>query len=123
MLPIPCRFLLALLASGVLISGKQSAVADIIIAEIDAVNVGTINDVNGDQADWIELRNPDPAGVSLAGWALTDDAAVPGKWVFPAVTLNANSQMLVFASAKNRAIAGIQLHTNFKLGESGVVRL
>jgi hypothetical protein len=113
-----CAFLLAAL----LCIGAETK-ADVIIAEFDAINIGSATDGDGDQADWIEIRNSGATAVDLIGWALSDDPAVPGKWVFPTVTVAANSQLLVYASGKDRAIAGVQLHTNFKLGESGSIVL
>jgi hypothetical protein len=92
---------------------------DVIIAEFDALNIGSATDADGSQTDWIELRNTGPTAVNLTGWALSDDPAIPGKWLFPATNLAASSQLLVFASGKDRAISGVQLHTNFKLAESG----
>src|SRR4030095_1309762 len=103
------------------------------INEFHAENVGPIlnslgvitgvNDVNGNSTDWIELRNPDAASVNLNGWALSDAPAVPGKWVFPNVSIGVGGHLLVFASGKDRAVVGVQLHTNFKLGSTGVVLL
>lgn len=76
-------------------------------------------DMDGDTPDWIEIYNPDATAVNLQGWRLSDDEAVPNMWVFPSVTVAANSYLLVYASGKNRAVAGTQLHTNFKLGTTG----
>src|SRR5687768_5626395 len=77
--------------------------ADVFIAEFDAINIATAKDADGSSSDWIELRNSGGSSVNLNGWALTDDPLVPGKWTFPNVTIGANAQLLVFASAKNRA--------------------
>lgn len=73
-------------------------------------------------SDWIELKNVTAAAVSLAGWTLTDDAAVAGKWVFPAwATIPANGYLVVLASGKNitAPAGGVYLHTNFSLSSSG----
>ena len=56
---------------------------------------------------------------SLNGWYLTDSHNNLSKWRFPDVTIPANGYLVVFASAKDRAIAGSPLHTNFKLGSDG----
>ena len=103
------------------------------INEFSAENVGPIltsagtltgiNDVNGNSSDWIELRNPDGAAVNLGGWALSDDPANPGKWIFPSTNLAADGYFRLFASGKDRAISNVQLHTNFKLGTTGVLLL
>ena len=96
-----------------------AARADVIIAEFDAINIGSAADVDGNASDWIELRNSGSAGVSLNGWALSDDPGIPGKWVFPNVSIGGLAQLRVFASAKNRSIASVELHTNFKLSGDG----
>lgn len=38
---------------------------------------------------------------------------------FPATNLAARSHLLVFASGKNRAVAGADLHASFKLNSAG----
>src|SRR5687767_10055376 len=94
--------------------------ADPVINELMAINSRTLADVDGDFSDWVEIHNPDPTTpVNLAGWHLTDDAALRTKWTFPAVTINPGGYLVVFASDKNRAVAGQQLHTNFKLTGDG----
>ena len=89
------------------------------ISEFLASNVGGKLDQNGDASDWIELYNATAANVNLAGWHLTDDAVDLGKWTFPATNLGPGKFLLVFASAKNRAVAGAELHTNFQLDGAG----
>jgi hypothetical protein len=89
------------------------------INEFMAANASTILDEDGDPSDWIELQNFGAQPVSLAGWLLTDDASVPGKWRFPAVALGAGQFKLIWASAKNRTNAAAPLHTNFKLDRGG----
>lgn len=84
---------------------------------------GSISDMDGDSSDWIELHNAGPTA-DLSGWKLTDDPLVPDKWTFPAGTLLGwNSRLLVFASGKNRRLNGVELHTNFKLSNSGFLQL
>ena len=41
-------------------------------------------DMDARSPGWIELFNDGPAAVNLSGWALSDDPANPGKWVFAA---------------------------------------
>ena len=84
-----------------------------------AANTSTLADQDGAYSDWIEIWNPDPTAVNLAGYGLTDDLALPLKWTFPAVSLAPNSYLVVFGSGKNRAVAGSQLHTNFQLSSNG----
>ncbi len=71
------------------------------INEVVAANVGGgLTDQDGDLEDWVELLNTGTTAVNLAGWALTDDAAVPGKWIFPARTLAPGEFLIVFLSEK-----------------------
>lgn len=91
----------------------------VMISEFMAANQTGIDDEDGDGSDWIELRNVSAAAVNLAGWTLTDNAALPAQWAFPAVSLPAGGYLVVFASGKDRAVAGSELHTNFKLSSGG----
>ena len=90
-----------------------------VITEFMAVNNSTLDDVDGDSTDWIELYNPADEAVDLDGWYLTDDANVLTKWQFPAVHLDARRYLVVFASDKDRRDPAAQRHTNFKLGGGG----
>ncbi|MHA3770583.1 lamin tail domain-containing protein [Verrucomicrobiota bacterium sgz303538] len=93
--------------------------ADVIISEFVASNQNGLRDEEGDVSDWIELYNDGTSAVNLSGWRLTDDSLSPSKWVFPSTTLEPRGFLIVFASAKNKAIAGQTLHTNFKLSADG----
>ncbi|SPE60739.1 hypothetical protein SBV1_480022 [Verrucomicrobia bacterium] len=84
-----------------------------------ASNTHTLTDEDGDSSDWIEIQNTSGASLSLLNWALTDTAGNAGKWRFPATNMAAKSFMIIFASGKNRAIPGAELHTNFKLSSDG----
>ena len=91
----------------------------VLISEFMAVNDNSLVDEDGDHSDWIELYNQGEESVSLNGWYLTDKSDNLTKWKFPAVTLGADSYLLVFASEKKRDDPGSELHTNFKLSGSG----
>jgi hypothetical protein len=101
------------------LEARSLLAADVILSEILAVNDDGIIDEDGDHSDWIELYNRGDETADLTAWTLTDDAAEPAKWAFPAQTLAPEARLLVFASDKNRAVAGSQLHTNFKLAGDG----
>jgi hypothetical protein len=101
------------------ISLASPAVAAPFISEFLAENSAGLLDEDGATSDWIEIQNPDAAAVDLAGWSLTDDAAIKGKWHFPAVSIAPGGSLVVFASGKNRAVVGQQLHTNFSLNNTG----
>lgn len=108
---------IAFLAAFAALATAPLRAADPVISEFMADNAGHTPDDDGQYMDWIEIYNPGPASVDLAGWALTDDAALPQKWVFPSRTVNAGEFVVVFASGKNRT--GAQLHTNFSLNDAG----
>ncbi|MBI5385210.1 MAG: lamin tail domain-containing protein [Verrucomicrobia bacterium] len=89
------------------------------ITEFMAGNSGFLLDQDGDSPDWIEIFNGTAAPVDLAGWSLTDNVGNLRKWLFPATNLAANSFLIVFASGKDRATAGAELHTSFDLRAGG----
>ena len=90
------------------------------ISEFMADNDGAvIADGDGDFSDWIEIHNPSATTALLAGYFLTDDPANLQKWAFPAVSLAPGAYLVVFASGKNRVVAGAPLHTNFSLDADG----
>lgn len=91
----------------------------VILTEFMADNEKTLKDEDGEYSDWIEIFNAGTQEVSLKDWALTDNPAEPKRWEFPAVTLAPGQHLVVFASDKNRKIAGNELHTNFKLSAGG----
>ena len=110
------RLFLLLLA---LVMLTVSASAQVIISEFMADNKHTLADQDNDFSDWIELYNTQSTNVNLAGWALTDSPTHQNPWHFPTTNLTAKGFMVVFASGKNRAAAGSQLHTDFSLKASG----
>jgi len=89
------------------------------INEFMALNSVTLADVDGEFSDWIEIYNDGDLDLSLEGWSLTDSPDVPRRWLFPEVTLEAGGYLVVFASGKDRQVAGQELHTNFKLSGEG----
>lgn len=96
-----------------------SALAAPVISEFMASNGTTLADENGEFTDWIEIHNPDATAIDLSGWYLTDDSSLLNKWTFPPTTLNPGEYLVVFASGKDRATSGSELHTNFKLSAEG----
>jgi hypothetical protein len=107
-----------LLGLGVAQAGLISF-AEPVITELMSSNKTVLKDENGDYSDWIEIHNPDATPVSLDGWYLTDNAGKKDKWRMPAVTLQPNAYLVVFASDKNRTDPAGTLHTNFSLSSSG----
>ena len=91
----------------------------LVISEFMASNGQTLYDEDFEYSDWIEIHNPTLTQVNLDGWALTDDDDDLTQWQFPAVSINPNDYLLVFASGKDRRVAGSELHTNFQLAGDG----
>jgi hypothetical protein len=94
---------------------------NVVINEILASNTSTIQDEDGSYQDWIELYNNGASSVNLLGYGLTDNVSLPYKWVFPDISIAPGQYLLVWASDKNRTIAGSPLHTNFKISSEGEV--
>lgn len=92
-----------------------------IITEFLAKNQAGLTDEDGQAADWIEIHNPHDVPLQLGGYHLTDNKANLKRWAFPDGTeLAPGAYMVVFASGKNRAVAGKPLHTNFSLSGGSV---
>ncbi len=92
--------------------------ATLTINEVMASNTRTVQNLQGQFADWIELVNTGSAGVDLTGLYLTDDRQNPRKWIFPAGTaLEPGKQLIVWADEDAKASSG--LHANFKLSRRG----
>ena len=119
MTPITYRPIKALLLAAIFLIQPSILHANPVITEFSASNGGELLDEDGDSSDWIEIWNSGSGAIDLAGWRLTDDASSPSKWVFPAVSLSPGEYLVVFASGKDRGIAGSELHTNFALAASG----
>ncbi len=106
-------------ASGWNVTRSAAGAGSLVITEFAAINASGFLDEDGDNEAWIEIHNPGPTAVNLSGWSLTDDAGVPGKWMFPNRSVAAGSYLVVFASGKDRRPVSGELHTNFKLGTAG----
>lgn len=108
------------LASVFLLAAAPKALAqELVINEIVTSNTSINTDEDGEYQDWVELYNNSALSVNLAGYGLTDDAAVPFKWTFPAVTMNPGTYLLIYCSDKNRTVVGQPLHTNWKISSGG----
>ena len=107
------------LATALLAVLIPAAEGQVVISEFMAGNASGVTDEDGGHPDWIELHNSGNAAVNLAGWSLTDSETHLTLWRLPSVTIGANGYILVFASAKDRAVAGAELHANFSLSVDG----
>src|SRR4051812_37183925 len=102
-----------------LLAGRSQVNAAVVISEFLAQNDGGLHDMDGETPDWIELHNTGGSTVDLAGWHLTDNATNATKWTFSTANISPGGYLVVFASGKNRATNGVELHTNFQLNEGG----
>lgn len=100
-------------------SAYHANAQEVAINEIMSSNNSTIEDEDGDASDWIEIYNYGATPVNLEDFGLTDDPATLYKWVFPALTIQPDEYILVWASDKDRATEGQPLHTNFKISSGG----
>jgi len=108
--------LLGLIACSIL---RVSASEPVTITEFVASNTTGLRDEDGDFSDWIEIFNSGTTNVNMDGWFLTDAPGNLMKWRFPSINLSPGSFLIVFASGKNRAVAGSPLHANFSLSAGG----
>src|SRR5213592_808622 len=109
---------LGLLAS-LAVFGLSARAQEIFITEFMAENDSVLADADGAYSDWIELFNAGQDEIDLVGWHLTDTTANLTQWTFPSTILEPNRFLIVFASGKNRAVSGAELHTNFQLDKGG----
>lgn len=107
------------LAALLLAAGSFQAGGQLVINELLAINDTGLKDQDGDCSDWIELYNAGSSNVNLLGWHLSDNSSKLEKWTFPSTNLPAGGYVVVFASGKNRAVAGKELHTSFSLNGDG----
>jgi hypothetical protein len=92
---------------------------ELVLNEVVSSNDDSLHDEDRAAPDWIELFNGRDVDAPLAGFGLSDDPALPFKWTFPAVTMPPHTYLVVFASGKDRRVAGANLHTNFQLKVEG----
>ncbi len=105
--------------AAVILTAPALTAAPIITEFLTNNNIG-IFDEDIIRQDWIEIHNPDLVDADLSGYHLTDDALLPTRWTFPVgVTIAPGGYLVVFASSKNRTVAGAPLHTNFSLSSAG----
>ena len=96
-----------------------AAPSNLAITMFMASNNSSMRDQDGDYPDWIQIHNGSDAEASLGGWFLTDDERDLAKWPFPSTTVPGNGDIVVFASGKDRAVSGAELHTSFRLKSGG----
>lgn len=101
-------------ASAFVIAGET-----LTITEFLAINNGSLRDEDDEATDWIEICNTTGSEIDLDGWYLTDDPNFLTKWRCPPHLLGGGDYVVIFASGKDRAVEGRQMHTNFRLNGDG----
>lgn len=92
----------------------------LVINEMMASSSGVhLVDEDGDASDWIEIYNPTGTDINLGQHYLSDKVNDMLLWGFPDTVIAAGGFMVVFASNKDRATAGSELHTNFAISAGG----
>lgn len=76
-------------------------------------------DEDGEDSDWLEIYNDSRSPVNLSGYCLSDKRGNLKLWCFPDTTIGPWEFMIVFASNKDRAVSGKELHTNFAISAGG----
>ncbi|MCX8107284.1 MAG: lamin tail domain-containing protein, partial [Verrucomicrobiae bacterium] len=71
----------------------------------------------GNTPDWIELYNSDSGPVDIGGMSISDDPAVPRKFVFPRGTIIEGRSTIIIWCDNDAAAPG--LHTGFALAATG----
>lgn len=87
--------------------GAETGLPETLIINEAASSNSTYEDEDGDSPDWFELFNNKSTAIDLTGWSITDDVAVPAKWVFPQIELAAGDYLRVWASDKDRSTGGV----------------
>jgi len=106
---------------GLLMGSAQPAGAQVVINEVMADNRTAVAHHDA-FPDYLELHNASDAAVNLEDWSLSDDPALPRRFVFPAGSVIApRGYLLVWADTRTD-LPG--LHAGFGLGlEGDAVRL
>ena len=81
-----------------------------------------LTNVDGTVTDWVEIFNPSAVPANLAGYSLSDNPSVPGRWVFPVGASVAPGGYLVVrcdSSAPASMTNGPTLNTGFGFNAAG----
>jgi hypothetical protein len=91
--------------------------AQVCINEFLTSNIKGIVDEDNDYSNWLELYNKTDTTVDLNGYSLTDDNLIKDKWIFPEVIMPQHSNLLLFASGKDRRIPHVTYQTIIDMGD------
>ena len=95
-------------------SRRNDASKELIINEVMVVNDSYVVQ-NGEYFDWIEIKNNSPRPILLSDYYLTCNKNNPSRWQFPAITLQPDGIILVFASGQPEKSTASFIHCDFRL--------
>ena len=95
---------------------SQDCNSQIVINEFLASNLGENLDEEGEDDDWLELRNITDEVISTAGFWLSDSSNDPVKWSLPIQTLEPGELRVVWC---DKDLGQSEWHSNFKLNKQG----
>lgn len=98
---------------------------ELVLSEALNANYSTLKQPDQEYYDWIEINNRSGQPINLLGYALSNNANNPAKWIFPDVSIDTGEYLVVLASGKNVTDAQKKnnLETNFVLSGDGEVVL
>ncbi|TVR81164.1 MAG: T9SS C-terminal target domain-containing protein [Chitinophagaceae bacterium] len=96
----------------------QPLKAQLFINEFLSSNHAGIEDMYGNNEDWIEIYNSGQSPVNLQGYYLSDDEDDKLMWSFPDTVIAPGSFLIVFASGHDIFESG-EMHTNFRISIEG----
>jgi hypothetical protein len=100
-----------------LVKPALAADTSVVINEVMAKNVSTVQDSLGNYSDWIELYNNSSVDKDISGYYLSDNPDNLIKWQIPQGTIiQANDYLILWADDHN---SNGPFHTNFKLSGDG----
>ena len=100
-------------------SGELAVLADVVeISEVMSDNT-LYPAPDGSVHDYIEIRNTSSKPADLTGWFLSDSVDKLRRWTFPAVTISAGGQIVVYCSGESTESSADFLRANFKLSSRG----
>ena len=99
--------------------GAEAAAGDILTKNAPGIYITELLAASSQTGDWIELANASSQPVDLSGFGLSDNAAKPRKWQFPAGTVIQPGAYLTVWADNNADAGDGALHADFLLSAAG----
>ncbi len=85
-----------------------------------ASNDTAVKAPSGGYTDWVEIYNSSNQAVDLSGYGLSDNIGRAREWQFPqGTTINPGEYKIIWCDGDTASSNAGELHTSFKLEESG----